>query len=361
MSGWSATAYLNEGSVHLIEKGLLGSIFSGGFKKGEKDKQSKELEFPYAIGTMVRSPFGEGVVSRPLSVEKGNKNVRTIGISITEWTLANETHPILYCTVETAQKWKNMKLNKEKNHLFSVFGTIVSETMRKFTTTPGPVATETKTSKSRELTFERYFMDGTSVSTSFGDGKVLSFREKDGFYEVYLTSWKQKGSTSPNAYLVRDALSYRLAPGCSEGYPVLTKYGLSGILASFEPTTGVHIVTIPTAGMVCYLQPDQIVRPLKAAVGEAVLTPYGEGTVVNLRIVEGIYEIKMKGWNSVLFTIGEAFDRVDDGIKNSDGPFGINWLLRWMFFSSESNKGNSGSQRSRSSSITSISARSINR
>ena len=99
---------------------------------------------------------------------------------------------------------------------------------------------------------------------------------------------------------------------------MLTRYNLTGILASVEPTTGVHVVTVPLAGMVCYFQPNQIIMPLKSANGEDVLTPYGEGTTIKFRHLDNIYEIKLKGLNATLFAKGESFDRVD-GSTNNDG------------------------------------------
>jgi len=381
MREWSAITYLQESDVELITKGLLTSIFSSSFRKSspidgnvEREKQSKELTFPHVTGTTIYSPFGIGVVTRPIPLEKSKSSpskalqrsnsfsslektdIRTIGISLTEWRLANNTHPILYCTSETAMEWKSMKLNKDKGLLFSVFGTIVSETVRKFTS--GPSREMKAPTKLNDIVFERYFKDGACVSTLFGEGRVESFREKDGFYVVNINSWAMKGDSHPTAFLQREALSYRLASGCSEGYPVLTNYGLTGNLASFEPTSGVHMVTVPSAGMVCYLQPEQIVKPIKAAVDEDVLTPYGEGTVVKLRINDNIFEITMKGWNAKLYAVGESFDR-DDGVRNNDEPFGMNWLLRWMFFSSDNKKMASGSQRSHTNSVASMSVRSM--
>lgn len=59
MRDWSAEAYLEKDCVRVMEKGLLGSIFSSSFRKlsqtehnghVEKEKKTKELEFPHAIG-----------------------------------------------------------------------------------------------------------------------------------------------------------------------------------------------------------------------------------------------------------------------------------------------------------------------
>jgi hypothetical protein len=113
-------------------------------------------------------------------------------------------------------------------------------------------------------------------------------------------------------------------------------------------------VTVPSAGMVMYLQPGYIVRPLKAAVGEDALTMYGEGTVEKYDIANDMYTIKLKGWNARLYAKAERFDRVCDSMRDRDGPFGMNWLLRF-FFSSANGEKTEGT-RSRSNSV--VSARS---
>lgn len=118
-------------------------------------------------------------------------------------------------------------------------------------------------------------------------------------------------------------------------------------------------MTVPSAGMVMYLQPGYIVRPLKAAVGEDALTAYGEGTVEKYEIANDMYTIKLKGWNARLYAKAETFDRVRDSMRDRDGPFGMNWLLRF-FFSSKGEK--TEGTRSRSNSVVSArsqSARSV--
>ena len=201
---------------------------------------------------------------------------------------------------------------------------------------------------------ERFFKDGAAVTTHYGKGVVLSFRESDGFYEVSLKAWKLATSRSPVAYLRKDDMACRVAPECLEGHPVLTSLGLTGILASVEPTTGVHIVTM-SAGMVAYLQPEAIVKPLKAAVGEEVTTPYGEGRVQSYDADGDIYRVKLSGWNGLLYTKGgEAFERLGDGVPDRNGPFGVNWLLSFLFYNGQQTSGT----RSRSNSISSVRSRS---
>ena len=112
-----------------------------------------------------------------------------------------------------------------------------------------------------------------------------------------------------------------------------------------EPTTGVHIVTVPSSGMVCYLQPDWIVRPLKAAVGEDVLTPYGEGRVECYKPDSDIYGIRLR-WGGKLYGKADRFDRID-GIQDGESGFGIKWLMNYFYSK------NTAPARSRSNSIAS--------
>jgi len=110
--------------------------------------------------------------------------------------------------------------------------------------------------------------------------------------------------------------------------------------------------------MVCYLQPECVVCPLKAAVGEDVLTAYGEGRVAHYNYVNDVYTIVLDGWNGKLYAKGFSFDRCGEGIQDRDGSFGVNWFLKFLFDGAatiQSNTKNSrpSSVRSRSGSISS--------
>eukprot|EP00547_Thalassionema_nitzschioides_P005819 CAMPEP_0194219164 /NCGR_PEP_ID=MMETSP0156-20130528/25329_1 /TAXON_ID=33649 /ORGANISM="Thalassionema nitzschioides, Strain L26-B" /LENGTH=1176 /DNA_ID=CAMNT_0038948731 /DNA_START=151 /DNA_END=3681 /DNA_ORIENTATION=- len=348
--GWNAKAFLNEESVEIVSKGIFESLF-GPFGSVETTKLH---DFPHAEGTVIKTPFGEGKVVRPspASTTKFSKDegVSTIGISLTNWTLGNNSHPVIYCTVETAQEWKSNKGKESKTSsdgILSAFGNLLSKPFR------GSRALSEKRSALVPAA-EQYYKDGAAVSTSFGPGLVKRFREEDEFYEVALMNWKLANGCFAKAILRRDGISHRLAAGCIEGYSVLTDLGLSGTLASVDPTTGVHIVTIPSAGLVCYLQPDSVVRPLKAAVGEEVLTAYGDGKMFKYHIESDTYEIALTGWNAKLYAKAETFDRAGDGTQIRTDTFGINWLLNKLFFSSD--KSVPETTRSRSNSV--VSARS---
>lgn len=382
MIGWKARAYLKKDSVKVLSKSLWDSLLrrlhlAETGTASTKPKPPKELEFPYVNGTPVLTPFGEGVVSRPLApssnytpgmspVSKTIKNsdsrrdgvgsqcqAETIGISLTSWELSTGKNPTLHCTLKTAEEWKRAKEEQPgKRRLLSVVGSLLKRMTSHVESTP--VQAEPKAPR-----FERYYRDGASVRSSFGSGRVMGFRDSDGFYEVTLTDWTLKGGRHPVAFFKRDALNYCLKEGCQEGYPVLTKLGLSGTLASVEPTTGIHVVTIPSLSMVCYLQPDEIAQPLKAAVGEDVATPYGEGKVAKYRAHDDMYEIVLAAASLKLYAKAETFDRITDGMKDSGGPFGMSWLLRYIFFASDDTHGAAaGSTRSRSNSIASYSMRS---
>ena len=119
---------------------------------------------------------------------------------------------------------------------------------------------------------------------------------------------------------------------------------------------GVHFVVVPSAGMAMYLQPESVIRPLKAAVGEDVLSAYGDGNVEKYCVECDTYTIKLAGWNATLYAKAEMFDRVGDSMRDRDGPFGMNWLVHFFFSSSESKN---ESTRSRSNSVVSVSGLSV--
>jgi hypothetical protein len=384
MSGpWSARAYLQENIVKREGAGFIGNLlrqFSSSQASPKRRPPSakivSERNFPHATGALIITPFGNGTVTRPLPVkekqtffsspakatlESNSQLAHTIGISLTSWTLRDGRNPTLYCTVETAERWRTKPnsssvssasspaVNRRENSLLmSVFGNLVSGTVESLKKITVPRVIETPKINIESRKFERYYRDGAAVTTAYGDGTVRKFRESDGFYVVSLLM--KSGKTFGNAYLREDSMSYRLARGCVEGYPVMTTFG-SGVLQSVNPTTGVHHVIIQSFGAMCYLQPNQVLRPLKAAVGEDVSTPYGEGKVYKYRLSDGKYEIKL-GWGSMLYAKAETFDRIDDRLEDKGG-FGMGWILKF-FYSREASK-EVGPQRSRTNSFSMLS------
>lgn len=342
MHGWKATAYLQRDLVKVVPKTLLSSIFR---QFSGSDDKPKPKEFPHVEGTVIATPYGPGTVSRPIPVlAKLRSGARppTLGISLESWTLADGSHPTLYCTVESAKEWKERKTD-EASSLFTTLGTLVTSSRSLI-----PFLQQSKKPVESKPAYKQYYKDAAAVTTPVGDGRVLRFRPEDGIYEVVLQKWTLADGSKARSYLRKEDISYRIASGCHEGYPVLTTMGMSGTLASVEPTTGVHIVTVSAAKMVCYLQPECIVKPLKAAVGEDVSTPYGEGNVLAYDLRRDIYTIGFTEWTARLYCTGDKFERAGDSVPDRDGPFGVNWLLRF-FFSSDSSAGT----RSRSNSVAS--------
>jgi hypothetical protein len=356
MIGWTARAYLNEDDVKVIKESLLSSFFRRQTSMG--DPQPKPQQFPYVQGSTVQTPFGEAKVLVPLappdekSTIKKDESEEIICLSLTAWKLANNSHPKLYCTVKTCQAWRDAKGPKSSSNdgLLSAFGTLVSSINREIfaarLTSSKPKEEEVSLPK-----FKQYYGDSAAVSTAFGNGRVVRFRENDGFYCISLCNWTLANGRHPTAWLRGIDIRYQIAKGCQEGYPVLTKLGVSGILESVQPTTGVHIVSARSGRMVLYLQPDAIVRPLKAAVGEDALTAFGEGTVVGYDLEHDTYVIKLNGWGAKLYAKAEAFDRAINSMRDRDGSFGMDWLLKF-FFSPSSDTKKEG-RRSRSNSVVS--------
>ena len=360
MNGWSATCYLSARDVK--SEGYFKSFFrkikatpdhKNSLKKSTSPKESKELECNPPKESVLLTPFGEGRFIRP---KKSDANVTnessilstdysTIAIQITSWTLANKTHPTLYCTEETALHWKrtdNDERSKNSGSIFSAFLSLGKKLIKK--TVPSEI---------KVPTYERFYTDGAAVTTPFGDGRVKTFREEDGFYEVSLIHWKLANNTCSKIFLREESLTYYKAHGCHEGYAVLTSFGSAGILESVQPRTGVHIVTVPAAGMVCYLQPEDIICPLKAVVGDDVLTLYGNGQIRRYRVGDRVYEISLE-WGASLFAQAETFDKDSNLVDRGDLKMG--WVVR-LFFAPENKskkENSSGGQRSRSNSVTSL-------
>lgn len=363
MAGWKARAYLNDSVVKVSKGSILTSFFRR--QPNVSDALVKQLEFPYELGTLLNTPYGAAVVVKPLPPPKKDASKPDVGkvvsrevlnqvlcLQLTAWKLTNDSHPKLYCTVGTAQGWKDAKITKySSDRLLSAFGTLLTMPFASRFATPGKqtgvLAEETKPK------FSRFYHNSTKVSTDFGDGVVQQFRESDGFYEISLSNWTLANGQQATAWLREVDMSCRIAQGCQEGYPVLTQLGPTGILESVQPTTGVHLVTVPSAGMAMYLQADAIVKPLKAAVGEDALTAYGEGIVETYDISSDTYIIKLKGWGAKLYCKAETFDRVRDSMRDRDASSGVNWLFQYFFANSSDISIGEGT-RTRSNSVASV-------
>lgn len=381
---WSARAYLQESIVKHDGAGFLGTIlrqFSSSQaspnRRSAPSKKTNERQFPHVTGTPLYSPYGEGTVIRPIPIvkekqgyltpsprsssaqkdasESASNPASTLAVALTSWTLRDGRHPTLYCTVDSAEEWRTKTPpiatpgHHRESSLLSVIGSLVSGTVESLKKMRVPREIETPPIKIETRKFERYYKDGAAVTTAYGDGTVRSFRESDGFYVVSLLM--KSGKVFGTAYLREDSMSYRMV--AREGYPVMTTFG-SGVLQSVNPQTGVHNVIIPSFGAICYLQPDQVLRPLKAAVGEDVSTPYGEGKVQRYRLFDDKYEIKLGWGNAMLYARAETFDRIDDRLEDKGG-FGMGWILKFFYSREEERELEEGGQRSRSNSFSMLS------
>lgn len=367
MTGWKGLAYLQQSDVQVVSHGIFRTLRR--LTSIESPSRPVPLEFPYVEGTLIKTPFGDGTVSQPIPVSaKDAPSVaeKTLGISLTSWMLADQTHPMLYCTVETARSWKENKGAKSHggDGLFSALGGFFRLKPRPSEIDKKAVVAESKAASQEPPTpkFEQYYRDGAAVTTSYGNGQVKRFRENDGFYEISLVDWPLANGRHPIAILRKDDVSHRIAKGCHEGYPVLTNLGLTGILESVEPTTGMHIVTVQSAGMVCYLQPQQVIRPLKACKDQVVLTAYGEGKVLRYRVSDDVYIIQLNGgWNNAtLYAKAETFDRDEQSMQHRGGALGMKWLLGFLFSSPAPSVSDGRGGRSRSNSLVSVSRKSQN-
>ena len=175
MIGWQATAYLQEADIKVIPKSLLGSLI----RQLSSNEKEKPLEFPYAEGTLIATPYGKGKIIRPLPRPNAKRipSVKTqpsIGISLVSWTLTDGSHPTLYCTEESARAWKERKFENQAS-FFSTLGLLVGESTR--TLLEPFLVPKQQTVAEPAKAFARYYKDAAAVTTPFGNGVVRSFRK----------------------------------------------------------------------------------------------------------------------------------------------------------------------------------------
>jgi hypothetical protein len=253
MVGWKARAYLNEEAVKITKESILSSLFRRQqIIPVDSSSVVKLLEFPYAMGTMITTPYGQAEVIKPIPMPKNNllktevgkvddlESInKTICLQLIDWKLADGSHSKLYCTVKTAQMWREAKRGKSSDGLFSAFNTLLSSpTLLKPFSSRFGTPKRKNTGEQILPRFTRYYNSSSKVSTTFGDGVVLRFRKEDGFYEIALTSWTLANGKLATAWLREVDIRTQIAKGCQEGYPVLTSLGLTGILESVQPATG---------------------------------------------------------------------------------------------------------------------------
>ena len=116
IDGWSAKAYLTEGSLNRgdgsVWNSLLRIITPSDVKSPSKPKRGKEKDiesFDFK-DVMIRTPYGEGkIIKHPTMAEKdmvpenkkNTSNKQSVSIALNTWRLADNSHPILYCTEDT--------------------------------------------------------------------------------------------------------------------------------------------------------------------------------------------------------------------------------------------------------------------
>lgn len=326
--GWNARAYLHETSVKRPSNSVIGS-----FLRQLSGVTPAESKFP--LGTNIVTPFGPAKVEKGLNALKSSTETTTVGLRLTSWRLADGSSPMIYCALSTAQAWKESKsaptLLSTLNNIVTSYGNTLLE----------PFLSQRKAVSGPSKKFKQYFKDAACVRSKYGAGRIRCFREDDGFYVVHLNGCRAI------LYARKDELSCFTVDECREGFPVLTTLGLTGTLASVEPTSGTHIVTIRAMGsnLVCYLQPDAIVRPLQASVGDDVVTPYGDGILDLYDTESAVYLVRLS-WGARLYT--NALDRAGDGTQMRDGSYTVDWIFN-LFFRKEAAIG----ARSRSNSLVS--------
>lgn len=338
--GWQAQGFLHDNSVKRPSKSVIGTLLrqlSG--VDTQKAIQSEPKSLP--IGTNIVTPFGPAKVDKATKTLSSSSETKTIGLSLVSWKLADGSSPVIYCTVTTAQAWKD---NKNAPTLLSTLNNIVTSYGN---TLLEPFLSQRKPAPGSSKQFVRYFKDTACVRSKYGVGRIQSFRQEDGVYEVELSNWTLTDKRPVKLFARENDLSCYIVDECREGFPVLTSLGLTGTLASVEPTTGIHIVTIRAMGtsMVCYLQPEAIVRPLQASVGDEVVTPFGEGVLDSYNEQSEMYLVRLS-WGARLYTT--TLDRSGDGTQMRDGSFGVDWIFN-LFFRKDGSLG----ARSRSNSIVS--------
>jgi hypothetical protein len=357
ITGWHATCYLQADIVKPVTEGFFNNLLKM-ISTDTKSSQTKTKEYDplYSIGSIILTPFGQGRVVRPPKEKQQNAVVNqkdamarydTIALSLFNWKLSNGTSPILYSTTESMISWQSNTNVGDKsapdNSFLSAFGTIAQGVKHLMV---GKTEKFSDNNPSDLVLVDRYYTDGATVVTPFGDGIVEEFRASDGMYRIALRQWKLCDGKNAKFFSKKENLRSKIALGCTEGDPVFTSLGLTGNLVSVEAKSGLHIVAVPSTHMICYLQAADVLRPLKAAVLDSVMTPFGEGTVVKYRSADNMYEIQLP-WNAQLFAKPELFQRKK---INKEEKGGFSWVFRFLF-SDNRMKISKDNMRSRSNSI----------
>ncbi len=222
----------------------------------------------------------------------------------------------MWCVESEAVKWKKLKSGGGGGFWGSLLAPLGNPFSRSFRKTMFQ-----EEGGESVLEVQQVWRVGSAVKVGcFGKGLVRGFRPIDGMYKVVL-EWGAIGWFQGATLDVWKV--------CDLGTPVLTNLGITGRLLEVQHGTSVHKVSVDGAGLVCYLQPSSIIKPLKACVGDAVVTWFGEGDVVKYRtgteLVGREFVVKMS-WGAVLYCGEDGFEVLDEeGRESVVGVMG-GWL-----------------------------------
>jgi hypothetical protein len=139
--------------------------------------------------------------------------------------------------------------------------------------------------------FANILPNGLRVDTNYGKGEIDHFDVNRGTYKVVL-DWELDGGIHSVVYAQPEII--RVLAAAKKGDYVLTPYG-TGTLKDIR-SDGIHIVTLNqlTGGSTGYLSATAIEKKLKAVVGQKVMTVFGPGVVIRYRREDDIYIVSLE-------------------------------------------------------------------
>jgi len=332
-SSFTASIYIKEKDVTILEKtSAVSSSTNTEENKKEGDSGAATTEVGgivdlYGIGADILTPFGKGTV---IEIRERRYDEKA---SVAFIKLQLAWGGTLSTTEERAADWVKENKDESGGGILGVFGRVL-RSMTTMTTN-----TTAKAAVKQELS-EQYFDIGAVVQVaSFGKATVEEFRADENFYKVRMDFGV--------GFFHRDSLHPFIVEGCEEGCSVLTKFGnLTGRLTVVNAKSGIHVVEVQGAGgsMKMYLQPDMIVKRIKAAVGDGVVSPYGEGEVLKYRAgarEEERFIVELGSWG-ILFCGSEGIDRMETGRDIGGLGGGLAGWLSSLWFRNNTREGGGG-------------------
>ena len=232
ITGWHATCYLQSDIVKPVTEGLFNNLLRmiSTESKGSSQAKMKESDPLYSVDSIISTPFGQGRVISPHKEKQANmegKNISgahfdTIALSLFHWTLSNGTSPILYSSIQSVINWQSKTTKDDKpmpdTSFLSAFGSIAQGVKNLMV---GKTEKTCDSAHSDLVIFDRYYTDGATVITPFGDGIVEEFRAADGVYRIALVKWKLCDGKHAKIFSKQESLFSKITVGCKEGDPVL--------------------------------------------------------------------------------------------------------------------------------------------